>query len=92
MGGAHPGKTLVGLWCGAWVSGFLCGVGLLSITPAMALGPSTLGEVAPSPFSSSDNGGRGLGLSKARVSGNVSVHRAPGTDGHPVLLRGGPGG
>lgn len=27
---------------------------------------------------SGDNGGRGLGLSEARVSGNVSVLRAPG--------------
>lgn len=80
------------LWCGAWASGFLCGVRLWPIHPAVAREPSALGGGHPFPSPSGDNGGRGLGLSKAQVSGNVSVLRAPGTDRHQAPLRGGPGG
>lgn len=41
------------------------------------LGPRLGGRWPPPPLLR-DNGGRGLGLSKAQVSGNVSVLRAPG--------------
>lgn len=51
-----------------------------------------MGGGRPFPSPSGDNGDRGPGLSKARVSGNVSVLRAPGTDRHRAPLRGGPGG